>query len=92
MTLFGDDKPIRLLQDSLPQEFVKGEFHRTYAFTLRGARVLAEFYSHERPWPGGHKNVHWWCVIEGGKAVGWNENPGRGWSFPVVKYEYIQPS
>lgn len=38
------------------------------------------------PWPGQHKNVMNWCVLATGHAVGWNENPSRGWSFPVIKH------
>lgn len=26
-------------------------------------------------------------VLKNGYAVGWNENPSRGWSFPIVKYK-----
>ena len=37
-----------------------------------------------REWPGLHKNVHCWWELENGKAVAWNEDPSRGWSFPVV--------
>ena len=36
--------------------------------------------------PFKHKHVYNWCIIsKNGKryAVGWNENPNRGWSFPV---------
>lgn len=39
-----------------------------------------------KSWPGPQKNVYAWVVLVNGKAVGWNENPGKGWSFPVVKY------
>lgn len=39
-----------------------------------------------RPWPGTHKNVVCWCVLANGRAVGWNENLARGWSFPVLRY------
>lgn len=36
-------------------------------------------------WPGKHKNVVCWWQLANGYAVGWNENPSRGWSFPVLK-------
>jgi hypothetical protein len=36
-------------------------------------------------WPGKEKNVHSWVRLADGIAVGWNENPSRGWSFPVIK-------
>ena len=82
-----DDKPVKLVQDLMPREF-QVEFTDTYAFTLRGVRVLAEYYSHEKRWPGGHKNVHWWVALDNGKAIGWNENPARGWSFPVINWKH----
>ncbi len=47
-----------------------------------GELVRAEF----KPWPGPHQNVHTWWELANGKAVAWNENPGYGWSFPVIKY------
>lgn len=32
-----------------------------------------------------YKNVHKWWIVDGGRlVVGWNENPSRGWSFPVL--------
>ena len=37
------------------------------------------------PWIGTHKNVYNWCVLENGIAVGWNENPSIGWSFPIKR-------
>lgn len=35
-------------------------------------------------WPGKEKNVYWWYKLANGKMVGFNENPSRGWSFPVI--------
>ncbi len=37
-----------------------------------------------KEWPGKHKDVHVWWELENGKAVGWNESPSKGWSFPVI--------
>lgn len=39
----------------------------------------------DRPHPFKHKNIHNWCVLENGMAVGFNENPSYGWSFPFKK-------
>jgi len=39
----------------------------------------------ENRWPGKHKNVHFWVLLENGYAVGWNENSVTGWSFPLIK-------
>lgn len=35
-------------------------------------------------WPGTQQNVHVWWELANGKAVGWNESPHKGWSFPVT--------
>ena len=37
-----------------------------------------------RRWPGPQKNVYSWVQLANGKAVGWNENPASGWTFPVI--------
>lgn len=36
-------------------------------------------------WPGKHRNVHVWWETPNGYAVGFNENPSTGWSWPVAK-------
>jgi len=53
--------------------------------------VVREYWSHGnsenkpvKKWPGPQKYVFVWVELENGKAVGWNENPSRGWTFPVV--------
>ena len=43
--------------------------------------------------PFTHKNIYNWCVITNGKktyAVGFNENPAIGWSFPYKKLENMK--
>jgi hypothetical protein len=37
-----------------------------------------------------HGYVYSFITLENGWAVGWNENPARGWSFPksIKKYDY----
>lgn len=39
----------------------------------------------EGGWAGTHKYVRFWCELANGYAVGFNENPARGWSYPVIK-------
>lgn len=34
-------------------------------------------------WPGHERNVMWWYKLVNGQIVGFNENPSRGWTFPV---------
>jgi hypothetical protein len=70
-----------------PQEFAAGIWDDTRSWKFRDVEVVEEYGYGEKwkPWPGTHKNVMNWCVLANGYAVGWNENPSRGWSFPVVK-------
>lgn len=35
------------------------------------------------------KYVFNWCVLANGYAVGWNENPSLGWSYPLVKVKNV---
>ncbi len=79
------------LADHLPEEFLDGSYTFTEAYKYRDVRVLKIYSLSDeatwRTWPGPHKNVSFWVVLDNGKAVGWNENPGRGWSFPVFGYK-----
>lgn len=58
--------------------------------------VIKEFgMSGEKPWIswlefGTHKNVCYWYMVEGGYAIGHNESPSRGWSFPIKKLSMAQ--
>jgi hypothetical protein len=75
-----------LLKDVLPYEFMRGEFDNCKAMKFADIKVVQEYESYKKSWIGNHKYVHFWYVLENGYAVGFNENPSRGWSFPVVKY------
>lgn len=71
------------LRDVLPIEFCLGEYHDTKAYKFRDVKVIN---SHkDDPWIGNEKKVKVWYELDNGYAVGWNENPSRGWSIPVVK-------
>ena len=63
---------------------ISDEFVDTKAFKYKDYLVEEEFESYDTPWIGTHKNVHNWCILKNGLAVGWNENPAIGWSFIVV--------
>ena len=39
----------------------------------------------DKRFPFKHKNIHVWWILEKDIAVAWNENPSRGWTFPVAK-------
>lgn len=73
------------LKDYLPDEFLMGEYDNTRAYKLKEVDVL-EKVDGTYPgygWPGREKHVLWWYVLTDGHIVGFNENPSRGWSFPV---------
>ncbi len=72
----------KLLRDVLPREFF-AEFSDTPVAKLLDIEVAAEYDGCVTRWPGSAKNVlNWWKLVDG-RAVGWNENVSRGWSFPV---------
>jgi hypothetical protein len=73
------------LREWLPQEFFIE--HRTPAvMRLLDVDVTEKVDGtvSGQGWPGPHRWVMSWVKLANGKAVGWNENPGRGWSFPVT--------
>lgn len=80
----GETIQPKWLQDVLPKEFLWGEYDESPAMKHRHALVTVKHDS-GAGWPGTHKNVCVWYELANGYAVGWNENPARGWSFPVVK-------
>ena len=75
------------LRHNLPHEFMDGEYDNTRAYALRDVEVVRKVDGTEpgQGWPGPHVNVMNWYVLADGHIVGWNENPSRGWSFPVKK-------
>jgi hypothetical protein len=79
------------LMDWAPREFQQGIWDDSPAWKFRDMKVIKEYSMFEediwKSWPGVHKNVKTWCILENGYAVGWNENGSRGWSFPVIKYK-----
>lgn len=73
------------LSEVTPKEFSQsGEYDHTKAYKMRYETIVKTNYSDKIAWPGNHKNVSVWWELLNGYAVGWNENPSRGWSFPVV--------
>jgi hypothetical protein len=78
------------LKDVLPIEFQDGSYDNSQAFKFKDVEINEEFFAYKndkefRQWPGKTKNVYYWCILKNGYAVGWNENPSRGWSFPIIK-------
>lgn len=77
--------PNIVLRDVLPEEVTSGpEYDGARVLSFLDAAVLREHDGLDRPWPGRHKNVLTWWELRCGHAVGWNENPATGWSFPVM--------
>lgn len=72
------------LKEAAPREFAQ-EFQDTPAWKHRDAEVTEEIDGTKKRWPGPHKYVFVWYKLANGLAVGWNENPARGWSFPVIR-------
>ena len=77
-----------LLRDVLPSEF-HYEYLDTQAAKFLDVEVekSCDATNPTERWPGSQRNVYAWWILKNGKAVGWNENPGRGWSFPVISYK-----
>lgn len=73
------------LQDVLPYDF-RG-YDDTEAYKYKDVKVVAKYDGTVTAWPGHEKHVFCWWLLENGKRVGWNENPSRGWTFPVLGVE-----
>ena len=76
------------LRDALPYDFFWGEYDTSRAMLMIDIEVVS---THDGYWIGKEKNVHVWWALANGYAVGWNENPCRGWSFPVCKLPNTKP-
>jgi hypothetical protein len=78
------------LKDAMPHEFMGVEHADCAARKYADVVVVQQFVYHDKanwkPWPGTHQNVYQWVKLANGLCVGFNENPARGWSFPVTKY------
>ena len=83
-------KEIKTLKEVMPKELVDRDCDKTRAYKMKDVIVVKEHCTlvdqdEYQFWPGTHKNVYSWVELENGYACGWNENPTRGWSFPVIK-------
>ena len=83
---------VKRLRDWLPYEAIHGgEFDDDKFNKYLDIEVVEDWgctLDEDAPhpyWIGTHKNVHNWCIIKNGIAVGWNENPSVGWSFPIKR-------
>lgn len=78
-------KTIKTLADAMPKEFMGSCYENSASRKFANVRVVSEHMSFDRRWEGPLKNVHSWVLLENGIAVGWNENPATGWSFPCFR-------
>ena len=74
----------------MPSELDSCEYDKTKAYQMMEILVVKHHDSmidqdEYQFWPGKHKNIYFWVELENGYLCGWNENPARGWSFPVMK-------
>ena len=82
------------LSEAMPYEFSNsGEFYEEKSYKFKDVNVIWEnpiLNGDYKSWPGKHKNVHFWVILENGYAVGWNENPSKGWSFPLIRLTKVE--
>ena len=85
------------LKQVLPQEFFRPGHRETPVHEFLDAQIVAMKLTTGRPceshaelfadWPGPQQHVRQWFILDNGKAVGVNEDPVNGLSFPIVDYE-----
>lgn len=76
------------LREVLPKEALSEEFADQRFRKYLDYEVIQEIKTYNPRFPFEHKNIHVWWIIEDSLAVGWNENPSRGWSFPVERLQH----
>lgn len=79
-----------LLRNEVPKEFFR-EHMGSRAAKYLNEPVAAIYFTSYHSWPGREKNVNVWWLLRNGIAVGWNENPSRGWSFPIRRLATVTP-
>lgn len=75
------------LRDWLPPEATGGEYVNDRHIKYLDHEVIKEFSIGKagfKSWPGHHRNVLHWAILENGQCIGWNESASFGWSFPVL--------
>ena len=82
---------MKTLQDWLPYNYNNGVYDKRIEKHLSD-NVVKEYGGindfSQIAWPGKHRNVIAWCILDTGYAVGFNENPSVGWSFIIMKLKY----
>ena len=75
---------IKKLKDVVPHEFHM-EYMESEAAKYLEEEVEREYFAYANQSPFKHKYIYVWWKLANGYLIGWNENPSRGWSFPVIK-------
>jgi histidinol phosphatase-like PHP family hydrolase len=70
------------LREWLPEDAELSESDRVFKYL--DVEVVSEHDNHH---PFKHKYVYSWCLLENNIAVGWNENPSIGWTFPIKRFK-----
>jgi len=77
------------LRDVLPKEFSAEIAANGAAKKMLDVEVIAKHDAAKgelcEEWPGNHRYIYQWWELANGYAIGWNDNPGLGHSFPAVK-------
>lgn len=76
------------MTNELIKDIVDSEFHEGYPVSKHiNAEVIMKVDGcvDGQHWPGTHTNVNVWFITKSGYFIGYNENPGRGISYPVYK-------
>ena len=86
-----------VLRQVLPTCFFDGDCESAETATLLDVPVKEMKLNNGSPcsghaemfdaWPGEHKYVRQWFILENGKAVAIDEDPNSDWRFPVIDYE-----
>lgn len=73
------------LREVMPEEYLRDVESRAHKFDNVEVVWQRDVLNSGRRWPGTQKYVYFWVILSNGYAVGWNENPIKGYSFPLVK-------
>ena len=80
---------MKLREWNMVNDFSSSEYNRIEKYL--DCKIIKEYAVHNKgfiSWKsigGSHKFVYSWILLENGIAIGWNENPARGFSFPIIK-------
>lgn len=85
-----DNKTVREELDYYFKQYYFNEKEQRKINKLMDVKIIKKFSLNGQFWFswqifGKHKNVINWWLLENRYAIGFNENPATGWSFPIKK-------